>query len=96
MSEKKIPIQSLKLTAAVYAKGRGVVEYVKKHGVLPKDIKSGGFPHIFSHILHTRGVDLELTEKEQMVLKAILRSECVPGGMVHVIEEMEDDAEDAS
>ena len=46
MSEKKLPIKSIKMTAAVYATGEGVVDYVKKHGMLPKKIKSAGFPQI--------------------------------------------------
>ena len=96
MNEKKIPIKSLKLTAAVYATGEGVVEYVKEHGVLPKKMKSGGFPHVFGHILHTRGVDLELTEREQIVFEAIMRGSPLAGGMVRVIEEMEDETEEAS
>jgi len=93
MSEKKLPIKSLKMTAAVYATGKGVVDYVKKHGVLPKKMKSGGFPHVFGHILHTRGVDLELTEREQIVFEALLRGSPLVGGMVKVIDELDSDVE---
>ena len=93
MSEKKLPIKSLKMTAAVYATGEGVVNYVKKHGVLPKKMKSGGFPHVFGHILHTRGVDLELTEREQIVFEALLRGSPLVGGMVKVIDELDSDVE---
>ena len=96
MDKGKLPIQSLKMTAAVYATGEGVVEYVKEHGVLPKKMKSGGFPHVFGHILHTRGVDLVLTEREQLVFDAIMRGSPLAGGMVNVIEELDTDAEDPS
>ncbi len=95
MSKNELPIKSLKLTAAVYATGEGVVDYVKKHGVLPEKMKSGGFPHVFGHILHTRGIDLELTEREQIVFDAIMRGSPMAGGMVKVIEEIEED-EDAA
>jgi len=96
MNEKNLPVKSLKLTAAVYATGEGVVDYVKKHGVLPKKMKSGGFPHVFGHILHSRGIDLELTEREQLVYDAILRGSPLADGMVHVIGEFEEDEEGAN
>ena len=96
MSEKNLPVKSLKLTAAVYATGEGVVDYVKKHGVLPKKMKSGGFPHVFGHILHTRGIDLELTEREQLVYDAIVRGSLMAGGMAHVIGEFEEDDDNAN
>lgn len=96
MSEKKLPIKSIKMTAAVYATGEGVVDYVKKHGMLPKKIKSAGFPHVFGHILHTRGVDLVLTEREQLVFDAIMRGSPLVAGMVNVIEELDVDTEDLS
>lgn len=93
MSENKVPLKSLKMTAAMYAKRKEVVDYVKEHGVLPEKINTAGFPALFGHILHHRGVDLELTEKEQLVFDAILRSGRLPGGMVNVIEEVCDNDE---
>ena len=96
MSEKKLPIKSLKMTAAMYAKRKEVVDYVREHGVLPDKINKAGFPALFGHILHHRGVDLELTEKEQMMLEAILKSGRLPGGMAHVIDELPEDGEDAN
>ena len=93
MSKNELPIKSLKLTAAVYATGEGVVDYVSKHGVLPEKMKSGGFPHVFGHILHSRGIDLELTEREQIVFDAIMRGSPMTAGMVNVIEEFKEDEE---
>ena len=91
MNEKKLPIKSLKMTAAMYAKRKEVVDYVKEHGVLPEVINTAGFPAMFGHILHHRGIDLELTEKEQMIFDAILKSNWLPGGMAKVIEEVSDE-----
>jgi hypothetical protein len=96
MSEKKFPIKSLKMTAAMYAKRKEVVDYIREHGVLPEKINAGGFPAMFGHNLHTRGVDLELTEKEQMVYDAILRSGRTPGGMAQVIDELDLEDEEKS
>ena len=81
-------MRSLKMTAALYATRREVVEHVRKHERLPEAINTAGFPTAFGVILQRRGTDLVLTEKEKMVLDALMREDRRPGGRVRVIEEM--------
>ena len=81
-------MRSLKMTAALYATRREVVEHVRRHGRLPEAINSAGFPTAFGVILRRRGTDLVLTEKEKTVLDALIREDRRPGGRVRVIEEI--------
>jgi hypothetical protein len=76
----------LKLTAALYAKRKGVVELIRSTGKLPEKINTGGF-HIGMNILiRKRGTDITLTDDEQLVLDAILREKRLPGGKVVLVD----------
>jgi len=81
--------KSLKMTAALYATRREVVDHVRVHGRLPEMINRAGFPTAFGVILRRRGTDLTLNETEQVVLEALLRDERRPGGWVCVLEGIE-------
>ena len=89
MKEQMTPMKSLKITAMVYATDANVVAHVREHGVLPDKIRSGGFPTAFAVLTRRRGFDPDLTEKEQLVLDAILRGSKMTGGVVKVIDELD-------
>jgi hypothetical protein len=79
--------RELKLTAALYAGRRDVLEYVRSTGKLPAEIPTGG-AHIGMRLLiERRGVDIELTPDEQLVYDVILREKRLPGGAVHLVDE---------
>ena len=82
-------IRLLKMTAALYAPRREVVEHVRRHGRLPEAINRAGFPTTFGVILRWHGTDLILSEPEQFVQDALLRDGRRPGGWVCVFEEIE-------
>jgi len=44
MKKPKYSFQELKLTAILYSTRKGVLEHVRKTGLLPDDIPMGGFP----------------------------------------------------
>lgn len=78
--------RELKLTAAVYAGRRGVVDHVRATGRLPPEIHQGG-AHIAARVLvEARGTDITLTPDEQLVYEAILREGRLPGGAVRLVD----------
>ncbi len=84
-TEGELTEQELKLTAALYAGRRSVVEHVRSTGRLPEEIPMGG-AHIGMRLLiERRGRDIILTEDEQLVYDAILREGRLPGGSVHLV-----------
>lgn len=86
MTTPPYTIKELKLTAAVYATCRGVVEHIRATGHLPNDIQSEGL-HIASRVLiQERGADIALTPDEELVLRAILRDRKLPAGGVRLLE----------
>jgi hypothetical protein len=87
MGERVFRDEEIKITAILYANKRKVVEYLKKHGKLPRKIDPGGMHIGMRVILSTRGRDPVLTEKEQLVYDAILRERRLPGGSVLIIQE---------
>jgi hypothetical protein len=91
MKEMKYSNKELKLTAAVYATSRKLVEYIEEHGTLPAEIPLNGFPIAMKKIIEWRGTDLELTEKEKLVYDAILASGRLPGGVVNLVEDHRED-----
>ena len=72
--------RELKLTAALYACNRAVVEHVRNHGRLPEKVHMGGAHIGLRLLIRERGNDIELTETEQLVYDAIIREGRVPGG----------------
>ena len=87
MDDNQISLKELKLTAAVYAKRKEVVEYVRATGKLPDTIDTGGL-HIAANLLiRNRGRDITLTDDEQFVFDAILREHRLPGGHVILVPE---------
>lgn len=77
--------RELKLTAALYAQSRRVVDYVRQHGRLPEEIPMGGAFIGMNLLVRERGKDLKLSEDEQLVYDAILRSGRTPGGRVVLV-----------
>ena len=74
--------RELKLTAALYAQIRGVLEHIRATGRLPKKINAGG-AHIGMRLLiERRSTDITLTPDEQLVYDAIIRGKRLPGGSV--------------
>ena len=91
MKEMKYTNRELKLSAAVYATSRKLVDYVVEHGTIPAEIPLNGFPIAMKKIIEWRGIDLELTEKEKLVYDAILASGRLPGGAVNLVEDHPED-----
>ena len=77
----------LKLTAALYAKRKGVVEHIRNTGKLPEQINTGGFNIGMNILIRKRGTDITLTDDEQLVLDAILREKRLPGGKVVLVDD---------
>jgi len=76
--------RELKLTAALYASRRWVVEHVRATGALPEQIHRGG-AHIGARLLvDRRGTDIVLTDDERLVHEAIVREGRLPGGAVRL------------
>ena len=89
MSNHEYSNKELKLTAAVYAQLKGVLEHVRTTGRLPEEIYNGG-THICSRlIIEKRGINITLTPDEKMILDAIVREKRLPGGGVILINETE-------
>jgi hypothetical protein len=76
-----------KLTAAMYSQLPGVVEHVRRTGRLPPKMASAGGIEIGLRLLvERRGIDLELSEDERMVLDAIALSGEVPVGCAALLD----------
>ena len=87
MNERVFCEEEIKITAILYAHKPKVVEYLKKHGKLPRRIDPGGMHIGMRVILRTRGRNPVLSEDEQLVYDAILRERRLPGGSVLIIQE---------
>lgn len=87
MAKQELSEKELKLTAAVYATNKRVVDNVRKTGKLPETIPNGGFHIAANVIIRKRGEDITLTEDEQLVFDAILREGRLPGGSVILVSE---------
>lgn len=80
MSEHEYNIREIKITAMVYATRQGIVDHVRATGHLPEVIPLGGFPTAMNVLIHQRGSDPVLNEKEKLVYDAILRDRNLSGG----------------
>jgi hypothetical protein len=87
MENQTLTEQELKLTAAIYTSRESIVEAVRETGKLPEIIEPGGFPTAMNVRLRTRGRNLTLSEKEQLVYDVILRERRVPGACVKLLPE---------
>ena len=88
MEKTELSIRELKLTAAIYAQIKGVLNHIKKTGKLPKVIDNGG-AHIGMRLLiERRGTDITLDANEQLVYDAILKEGRLPGGSVRLVDEV--------
>ncbi len=87
MADRELSNKELKLTAAVYATIKRVVDTVRETGKLPDTINSGGLHIAANVIIRRRGEDITLTEDERLVYDAILREGWLPGGCVRLISE---------
>lgn len=74
--------RELKLTAALYASRPDIVDHVRRFGRLPKTMRIGGADIGMRLLIRKRGTDIQLTEDEQLVYDALLRSGRTPGGRV--------------
>jgi hypothetical protein len=89
MTADELPLSNreLKLTAALYALKPGVRDHVRETGELPERIPTGGSDIAMRVLIEQRGTDLELTDDEELVLQAIVRSRRLPGGHPILLEE---------
>jgi hypothetical protein len=74
-----------RLTAAIYAQIPGVLEHVRKVGHLPRTMPGGGRDIGLRVLVQRRGIDIELSEAEQIVFDAIGAEGDVPGGCAMLI-----------
>ena len=81
--------KELKLTAALYAQIKGVLEYVKATGELPRKIWQGGADIGMRLLIKRRGTDIKLKAEEQLVYKAIVKSGRLPAGRVLLLDKEE-------
>ena len=79
--------RELKLTAALYAQIKGVLEHVKATGKLPRKISQGGADIGMRLLIKRRGTDIKLTAEEKLVYNAILRCKRLPAGRVLLTDE---------
>ena len=87
MKASKRSQREIKLTAALYASMRGVLEHVRTTGKLPDEIPEGG-AHIGMRVLiERRGTNITLTHDERLVYDAIIREKRMPGGSVILLDE---------
>ncbi len=93
MKKPKYSFQELKLTAILYSTRQGVLEHVRKTGLLPDDIPMGGFPIAVNRIIQKRGTDPDLSKDEILVLKAIFKTGKLTGGAVLLVNRDEEDEE---
>ena len=82
--------QELKLTAALYASRKVVLEHVRATGRLPDEIHSGGMDIGMRLLIKQRGTDITLSEDEQLVFDAILKERRLPGGSVILVQPPKD------
>lgn len=83
--------KELKLTAALYAKLRGVLDAVRETGALPPDMKPQAYYVIPMKLLMAeRGTDIELDPNEQLVYDAIVRAGRTPAGAVQLLEDRDE------
>ncbi len=87
MNKVELSDKEIKLTAAVYAHNKNVVNTVRETGHLPETIPNGGFNIGANVIIRQRGEDITLTEDERLVYEAILRDGRLPGGSVILVSE---------
>ena len=73
-----------KVTAAVYAQLDGVLEHVRSHGRLPQAFDSTNAPDILQAVLERRGIEIDLTVDEQLVLDAISTDGYAMGGVARL------------
>lgn len=86
MTQRPCSTWELKLTAALYASRRWIVEHVRATGRLPSELNLGG-AHIGARLLvEVRGTDISLTPDEELVYEAIVRDGRLPGGAVCLVE----------
>ena len=74
-----------RLTAAIYAQIPGVLEHVRREGRLPRTMAGGGREIGLRVLVQQRGIDIELSEEEQLVFNAIGADGDVPGGCAVLI-----------
>ena len=83
-------VQELKLTAALYAKRKVIVDHVRATGHLPDEIHTGGMDIGMRLLIKQRGTDITLSEDEQLIYEAILNERRLPGGGVILVPRIED------
>jgi pyridoxal biosynthesis lyase PdxS len=86
MSNHEYTEQELRLTAAIYATNPELVEYVRKNGKIPGHFRMGGLPTAMNVMIRQRGVDIILTESEQLVFDAIILGKRLPFGGVILVD----------
>ena len=74
--------QEIKCTAVIYATRAEIVEHIQTTGKLPENVAVGGFPTAMNYLLRTKGVNLLLSEKEELVFNAIINEKRLPAGGV--------------
>ena len=74
--------QEIKCTAAIYATRTEIVEHIQSTGKLPEKVAVGGFPTAMNYLLRTKGVNILLSEKEELVFNAIVNEKRLPAGGV--------------
>ena len=80
--------RELRLTAALYAQIRRIMEHVRATGELPPGNRPIGGGHIgLRLIIERRGTDITLTPDEQLVYDAIRRARRLPFGSAALVEE---------
>jgi hypothetical protein len=77
---RSITERELRLTAALYASRRGVVDHVRATGSLPEGFSLDGGAIGARLIVEARGTDITLTPDEQLVYEAIVRNGRPPKG----------------
>ena len=70
----------LKIAAALYASRPGVLNHLRSTGRLPKEIPMGGVSIGLSLLIRARGTDINLEPHEELVYRALVRENRLPGG----------------
>lgn len=83
MTRSEYSERELKLTAALYAQMKGVLEHVRATGKLPQKMRHGGADIGMRLLIERRGTNIKLTAEEKLVYEAILRAKKLRAG--HVI-----------
>jgi hypothetical protein len=90
-SASRLSHKELKLTAALYAKLRGVLEHVRATGDLPPDMRPKAYYVIPMRLLiEARGTDITLSPDEQLVYGAIVKAGHTPAGAVNLLEDRDE------